>query len=362
MKATLLLPISLLLTGAANAQIASQTFDSGDPEDWGVEYVANAVFEATGGNPDGRIELEVQSSVSGLPAALVIPRAANHPYQGNFRSMGVSAFSIDRQVESGSANFGTRPFIVIGNDNGTPTDFGDDTWLFYQTGDVFQFGMSPWMTIGAPIPVDEMTIPAGWETAALPNSPFSGQTADELWNSVIVDVDYVGVSMDRPFGGAFWFGSHIISFDNVVLEGLGTIGTRYCGPAATNDAGLSGVIMATGSDVVADNDLTLTATNVTPNQFGIFVTSRTSAMSQPGTVSNGALCVGGVIGRLNRPGQILSTGAAGEFSLAVDLNELPQGGALVPAVAGDTWHFQAWHREFSGLGSNLTDALEINFQ
>lgn len=362
MKATTLLPLGLLLTGAASAQIATQTFDTGDPDDWGVEYVANAVHEASGGNPGGRIELAVQSSVSGLPAALVLPRAANHPYQGDFRSMGVTGFSIDRQVEMGAANFGTRPFVVIGNDNGTPTDFLDDTWLFFATGDVFQFGMSPWTTIGAAIPAGSPTIPTGWETAALPNSPFAGQTPDELWNAVIVDVDYVGISMDRPFGGAFWFGNHIISFDNVVLDGLGTVGTKYCGPAATNDAGLSGEIFAIGSAVVADNDLTLNATNLTPNQFGIFVTSRQSGLTPPGMVSNGALCLGGGIGRFNRPGQILSTGASGEFSLVVDLNEIPQGAVLVPVVAGDTWYFQAWHREFSGLGSNLTDAVQIDFQ
>jgi hypothetical protein len=30
-------------------------------------------------------------------------------------------------------------------------------------------------------------------------------------------------------------------------------------------------------------------------------------------------------------------------------------------MAGQTWNFQAWHRDQVGLGSNFTDGLEIQF-
>ena len=73
------------------------------------------------------------------------------------------------------------------------------------------------------------------------------------------------------------------------------------------------------------------------------------------------LCLAGNIGRLNGPGQILSSGAAGSFTLALDLNQVPQGAGSVAVVAGETWNFQGWHREGVGLGSNFTDGIEIAF-
>ena len=62
------------------------------------------------------------------------------------------------------------------------------------------------------------------------------------------------------------------------------------------------------------------------------------------------------------PAQILSTGPSGEYSLQIDLGAIPQGQGTAAAVAGDTWSFQAWHRESVGLGSNFTDGIEITFQ
>ena len=115
--------------------------------------------------------------------------------------------------------------------------------------------------------------------------------------------------------------------------------------------------------LVADNGLTLTASSLPPNQFGIFVVAPFQGFV-PGTggTSNGNLCLAGSLGRYAQPGQVRPTGAAGRFELAIDLTAIPQGGGTVPTTAGQTWNFQGWHRDGVGLGSNFTDGISITFQ
>lgn len=144
---------------------------------------------------------------------------------------------------------------------------------------------------------------------------------------------------------------------------IGTVdlGTNYC-TAAQNQAGLLGSIAAFGSISVFTNDVTLVASDLPANQFGIFTVSATQGFVQNPGGSNGNLCLGGQIGRYGDANQIRSTGANGTFDLAIDLTRIPIGSVPVAATPGDTFNFQAWHREGVGGGSNFTDALEITFQ
>ena len=109
--------------------------------------------------------------------------------------------------------------------------------------------------------------------------------------------------------------------------------------------------------------MTLKAEDLPSSQFGIFVTSRTIGFSPgAGGSSNGNVCLGGVIGRYIMGGQILPTGSAGSFELSLDLNVTPQANGVVSILAGETWYFQAWHRDGVGLGSNFTDGIQLDFQ
>ena len=152
---------------------------------------------------------------------------------------------------------------------------------------------------------------------------------------------------------------HSVEFGPIGGAGLGM---PYC-MAAANSLGLEGGITAAGSRVVSVNDVTLTAFDLPANQFGIFVTSMAQAfVPGAGGTSNGNICLGGAIGRYSAPSQILTTGSAGEFSLVLDLAQTPQGAGFVSIAAGETWNFQAWHRDPVGLGSNFTRGLEVAFQ
>jgi hypothetical protein len=131
-----------------------------------------------------------------------------------------------------------------------------------------------------------------------------------------------------------------------------------------NSTGNSGTIGGTGTNIVANNDLVLVASNLPMTAFGYFLTSRTQGLvNQPGG-SLGVLCLGGAIGRYTGPGQIQNTGTTNSFSLALNLSQTPTPTGLVAVVAGETWNFQAWHRDAVGgvAVSNFTDGFSVAFQ
>ncbi len=141
----------------------------------------------------------------------------------------------------------------------------------------------------------------------------------------------------------------------------GPVGTLYCAPAVANSTGLPGTLAGFGSDVVSDNNLTLTATQMPTNQFSYYLVSETQAsIPMPGG-SQGTLCVSGDVGRYIS--QVGSTGAAGEFSITVDLTAVPSPTGTFSVAAGQTLNFTAWYRDVNPTTtSNFTDGLEITFQ
>jgi hypothetical protein len=148
----------------------------------------------------------------------------------------------------------------------------------------------------------------------------------------------------------------------ITPEGPASVGTSYC-TANPNSTGLSGRISGSGSASVAANDVTLTASRLPLNSFGYFITSLTQANTPNPGGSQGVLCIGGSIGRYTGPGQIKNSGAAGEFSLLLDLTQIPTPTGFMAAVVGQTRSFQTWHRDsVAGLAtSNFTDGLVMTF-
>lgn len=151
--------------------------------------------------------------------------------------------------------------------------------------------------------------------------------------------------------------------DNITCPAGGGTGVNFCGPAVPNSSGLPGTMTASGSLTVADNNLTISATDLPQNSFGFFLTSTTqNTVSQPGG-SQGVLCLGGSVGRFVGPGQIRNSGTSGEITLALDLSQQPTPTGLVQVQPGETWNFQAWFRDAVGgqVTSNFTDGLEVTF-
>ena len=171
---------------------------------------------------------------------------------------------------------------------------------------------------------------------------------------------------DAPIMGADWVDlvSTAAGGTGLVLTGdvFDDVGTNYC-TSNPNSTGLAANIDGTGTNVVADNDLTIGANNLPNNAFGFFLTSQAQGFVANPAGSSGNLCLGGAIGRYVGPGQIQQAGSNGRIELALDLTMIPQPNGFVSVMAGETWNYQAWYRDaVSGMAtSNFTDGLQVDF-
>lgn len=207
--------------------------------------------------------------------------------------------------------------------------------------------------VGALVEVNPMEFAIGLDDDQSPSSA----NAFYLSDTTSIDAANLGASTNRPTRVVI----AVFLLDAVGSSPGGAGIINYC-TAAPNSTGAAARITAIGSTFVSTNDLTLTAADLPRNQFGIFVVSMLRDFV-PGAngQSNGNLCLGGLVGRFNRQGQILASGSTGQFSLLLDLNRIPQGGAFIPILGGETWNFQGWFRDGVGAGSNFTDGVGVTF-
>ena len=138
------------------------------------------------------------------------------------------------------------------------------------------------------------------------------------------------------------------------------IGSQYCA-AATNSTGDSAWIAARGFFTSVNGPFRLDCVQMPQNSFGHFLVSNQSGFVMNPAGSQGHLCVQGSVGRFNRPGEIMSSGSTGSFSLLnVDATAFPSPTGLVSAQPGESWYFQCWFRDI-GPSSNLSSAIDITF-
>ena len=119
-----------------------------------------------------------------------------------------------------------------------------------------------------------------------------------------------------------------------------------------NSTGVGSVLLASGSNSVATDDLVLHASQAPPNKAGLFLQGGTQ-IANP--VLDGILCVGNPTRRL----ELVTTDGTGDASSTLSI--VIRGGV----VAGQTRIYQFWYRDPSGLcgnGSNLSSAYEVLWQ
>ncbi|MFT7486927.1 MAG: hypothetical protein ACI9F9_002784, partial [Candidatus Paceibacteria bacterium] len=134
--------------------------------------------------------------------------------------------------------------------------------------------------------------------------------------------------------------------------------TNFC-TALPNSTGVPAVIGFEGSTQLTSNDLTITATNAVPLQFGLFFYGAGQAQAPLG---DGMLCVSGGGAGIFRLQPASSSDFFGGAFRELDLNSSQQvagAGAIEP---GSTWFFQYWYRDSGGpSGFNLSDGLSVEF-
>ena len=144
--------------------------------------------------------------------------------------------------------------------------------------------------------------------------------------------------------------------DGIVLQ-LELNPHTYC-HAEGNSANPDGAqICGSGSVVVADNGLTLSATGLPNNKFGFFLMSATKIFVPNMGGGNGNLCLGAPQIRFAK--NIVNSGSTGQVSFQPDLTNLPQGTVVHP---GEVWYFQLWYRDVDPVQtSNTSNGLAVTF-
>ncbi|MEM1452763.1 MAG: hypothetical protein AAF957_25475 [Planctomycetota bacterium] len=140
------------------------------------------------------------------------------------------------------------------------------------------------------------------------------------------------------------------------------VGAPYC-DANPNSTGNVASILALGSRVAAQNDLTVSTSDLPPNTPAFYLVSSTQFfLPNPGG-SDGNLCIAGEIGRYVGAGEIQNSGPAGTVWLALDLDRVPLANGPAQVLAGDRYNWTTWFRDVNGSGttSNFSDAVEVVF-
>ncbi|MEM8713112.1 MAG: C-type lectin domain-containing protein [Planctomycetota bacterium] len=223
----------------------------------------------------------------------------------------------------------------------------------------------PWIGLSQNVNAPGYAEPdGGWEWVTGEPFNFTNWAAGEPSNNSASGGSEEYIEM---FGNGQWNDAedaHIFTTQYLVeWDGTGTLGTNYC-MAEVNSTGNPADISAAGSLTVADNDLTLSSTNLPPLSFGFYIVSRLEGFVPNPGGSSGNICLSGAVGRYVGPGQVQNSGSAGQIDLAIDLTQIPQPTGFEAVISGDTWHFQLWHRDSTTGGmptSNFTNGVRLVF-
>ena len=130
-----------------------------------------------------------------------------------------------------------------------------------------------------------------------------------------------------------------------------------------NSTGVAGRVRGLGSRAVADNAFELQASRLPLDSFGYFIVGATGAYVQFPGGQPGAICMSGPIGRFIGPGEVQNSGGSGTITVPIDLGQVPTNPGFESVLAGETRHFQLWHRDVTtgGPSSNFTESAVITF-
>lgn len=167
-----------------------------------------------------------------------------------------------------------------------------------------------------------------------------GGTANLLLSATIGSID-IGVDLSAM----------------LVADGVAPCGfSNFC-TANVNSAGLTASLDIDGSPLIADGDLTLSASNLPTNVWGFYLMSPVQGMGPLGSGSEGFLCLGLPCYRLRNTTS--NSGPTGAIQSSLDFGNLPEGQIF---TAGSTWNFQLWYRDKNpGPTSNTSPGATVMF-
>lgn len=179
-------------------------------------------------------------------------------------------------------------------------------------------------------------------------------------------VDAVDGHQYRETGSPF-------NLQTMVLREEGVPGTGFCFGAVcpcgnddgeagcANSLGRGALLRGTGTSSVSADDLTLFATDVPPNKFGLFFMSAGQDAAKP--IGDGLLCTKGA-GGFHRFGMLMGDSFGFYNQSDLVLYSETNFGPNAQLTPGSTWQFQLWYRDEAGscgTGFNTTNAYEVTF-
>ncbi len=215
--------------------------------------------------------------------------------------------------------------------------------------------------LGGTVSVNHSIVPGGTPgTAVLDLDPlFWGADDSHLMpGSPAIDAGDPNLALD-PDGSVADLGVYPFDGTHCGPNCAGEIGTITC-VAQPNSTGAASTLTALGSSVVVEDLLILHSSGLPTHVFGFYLASQGPGITPGLGGGQGVLCLGPpALLRFNE--QILFSGAGGTMTQREGLAQFPMNTVV---QAGESWHFQLWHRDTDGVGmptSNTSPAVRVDF-
>ena len=190
--ASITLVATFMVTGSALAGQATFVEDFSDGENEGNwSYFGDPnntieVLEEEGGNPDQFIHstCEGTACLDTFAPKLRTEWQVESEFTGNYQEMNVTSVGIDLILFYVDTVGARELTLRLRSDNGTPDDDSDDLTVYKLGTEFTPFAGAGWSQYTVSVPSQSETLPEGWTAQG------SG-TDDEIWNTVITDVDQV---------------------------------------------------------------------------------------------------------------------------------------------------------------------------
>ena len=268
------------------------------------------------------------------------------PFTGDYRAQGVTALGCDLQTFA--LDFPSscqRPLsLVLANNNGTPANFQDDTFVYTLLPGTIPCVDGLWHSYSAPVPSQSATLPPGWSVD--PN--WTGPTA-QAWNRVITNVTQATWFYGDP-SMLFIFQMWSIGADNLRIAFDGGA-SAYC-VSQRNSAGCQPEIWASGTPSLSSPQaFELLCRGVVNQKSGLLFYG---LAPQPAPFVAGPLCVAPPLKRTALQfsgGSPSGSDCSGSF--AFDLNGWLRAGADPALQPGVALFAQYWSRDPAASSGNV---------
>lgn len=283
----------------------------------------------------------------------VTPNSYSGSFAGGLWNQSTNSTALIRQANLGVGVVNPGDTIEI---SFAAKVFVDDDWSFASAEFSSRTGgggvSSSEVLGGGPLPLTAawqefvFTVTAGPDVSGGVTLEFAGKVGLSQFSFVELFVDDVSVRVVSEPGSAFCFG-----------DGSGTAcpcgnDSASTGEGCEHSGGVGMLISGSGTASITNDDLTLTTTQVPPNNTGIFYTGTTSPAN---TLYDGVQCAGGSVRRFG--------GISQSDGTAQDTGFVAQAG---PAYfqPGGTYHFQFWSRDVAlpgpcGTGANFSPGYAV---